>query len=222
MTITPESIRERLASSDFGDRLTAVNQMRELETAIAFELLETASADENARVRYAAISQLSTVGSVDKATASKLLRTSLTTDPEPDVQAAAADSIGALQLTEIFEDLKAVYESTPEWLVQFSIIAALGELGDTRAFELLQDALNSPNELIRTAAIGALGDLGDDRAIELLLAYVDHPDWQTRHRLVQALSHFEQDEAHQALQKLTQDQSNIVAQAAQIHLASRQ
>lgn len=220
MSITPDSIREKLASSDFGDRLTAVNQMRELEPAIAFDLLSIASADDNARVRYAAISQISTVGSVDKATSSKLLRNRLTTDPEPDVQAAAADSIGALQLTEIFEDLKSVYENTTEWLVKFSIIAALGELGDIRAFELLQDALGSPNELIRTAAIGALGELGEDRAIKLLLPYVTHPDWQTRHRVVQALSNFSDGTARQALQQLTQDKSEMVAQAAEIHLAS--
>lgn len=220
MSITPDSIREKLASSDFGDRLTAVNQMRELEPAIAFDLLSIASADDNARVRYAAISQISTVGSVDKATSTKLLRNRLTTDPEPDVQAAAADSIGALQLTEIFEDLKSVYENTTEWLVKFSIIAALGELGDIRAFELLQDALGSPNELIRTAAIGALGELGEDRAIKLLLPYVTHPDWQTRHRVVQALSNFTDDTARQALQQLTQDKSEMVAQAAEIHLAS--
>ncbi|MEO0538233.1 MAG: HEAT repeat domain-containing protein [Cyanobacteria bacterium P01_A01_bin.123] len=220
MSITPDSIREKLASSDFGDRLTAVNQMRELEPAIAFDLLSIASADDNARVRYAAISQISTVGSVDKATSTKLLRNRLTTDPEPDVQAAAADSIGALQLTEIFEDLKSVYENTTEWLVKFSIIAALGELGDIRAFELLQDALGSPNELIRTAAIGALGELGEDRAIKLLLPYVTHPDWQTRHRVVQALSNFTDDTARQALQQLTQDKSEMVAKAAEIHLAS--
>ncbi|MEO0827690.1 MAG: HEAT repeat domain-containing protein [Cyanobacteria bacterium J06635_15] len=220
MSITPDSIREKLASSDFGDRLTAVNQMRELEPAIAFDLLSIASADDNARVRYAAISQISTVGSVDKATSTKLLRNRLTTDPEPDVQAAAADSIGALQLTEIFEDLKSVYENTTEWLVKFSIIAALGELGDIRAFELLQDALGSPNELIRTAAIGALGELGEDRAIKLLLPYVTHPDWQTRHRVVQALSNFTDETARQALQQLTQDKSEMVAKAAEIHLAS--
>lgn len=220
MTITPESIQAKLASSDFGERLTAVNQMRELEPAVAFELLKTASADNNARVRYAAISQISTAGASNKQAATKLLRNSLTTDPEPDVQAAAADSIGALQLTEIFEDLKVVYENTPEWLVKFSIIAALGELGDPRAFELLTDALGSTNELIRTAAIGGLGELGDERAITLLLPYVTHPDWQTRHRVVQALSHFSSNTAHQALQQLAQDESDIVAQVAQSHLSS--
>ncbi len=46
-----------------------------------------------------------------------------------DVQAAAADSIAALKLTEAFEDLQQLYHTTSEWLVKLSIIAALGEMG---------------------------------------------------------------------------------------------
>jgi len=34
---------------------------------------------------------------------------SLFNDPEPDVQAAAADCLGALKLTEAFEDLQQLY-----------------------------------------------------------------------------------------------------------------
>ncbi|MEM6424909.1 MAG: HEAT repeat domain-containing protein [Cyanobacteria bacterium P01_D01_bin.128] len=219
MTITSDSVREKLASEDFGERITAVNQMRALEPAIAFELLSIASADSNARVRYAAVSQLSGVGHHNKDSAAELLRDRLISDPEPDVQAAAADSIGALKFTQLFESLRAVYDATPEWLVKFSIIAALGELGEPKAFELLKEAMGSTNELVKTAAIGALGELGDERAIELLIPYATHPDWQTRHRVVQALNHFAQNAtAQDVLQQMTQDDSEIVAQTAKTHL----
>ncbi|MGF1569739.1 MAG: phycobilisome degradation protein NblB [Nodosilinea sp.] len=220
MAITPDSVRDLLHSDDYGDRLRAVNQMRELDPAAAFELAQLAANDGNARVRYAAISQLASLGQQDLATVESLLRRALTNDPEPDVQAAAADTIGGLHLRSAYDDLEAIYHSTGEWLVQFSIIAALGELGEPKAFSLLQEALASDNELIATAAIGALGELGDDRALPVLLGYTNHPDWQVRHRLVQSLAQFSQVEARDALTALTQDTSAIVAEAAIQHIGS--
>jgi HEAT repeat protein len=220
MAITPDSVRELLNSEDYGDRLRAVNQFRELDTDAAFDLAQLAANDGNARVRYAAISQLPSIAHGDPGSVESLLRRALTNDPEPDVQAAAADAIGGLHLRSVYDDLAAVYESSGEWLVRFSIVAALGELGEPRAFSLLQDALNSDNELIATAAIGALGELQDDRALPLLLNYTSHSDWQVRHRLVQALAHYPQPEAQTALQNLTQDNSEIVAEAAKQHLGT--
>ncbi|MFQ4134870.1 phycobilisome degradation protein NblB [Nodosilinea sp. PGN35] len=219
MAITPDSVRELLHSDDYGDRLRAVNQMRELAPADAFELVQLAANDGNARVRYAAISQISSLGQQDVATVEPLLLRSLTEDPEPDVQAAAADTIGGLKLRSAYPELAALYHSTEEWLVKFSIVAALGELGEPQAFDLLQDALTSSNELIATAAIGALGELGDRRALPLLLNHTTHPDWQVRHRLVQALAQFSEPEVETALRQLTQDESEIVAGAARQHLA---
>lgn len=218
MAITPDSVRELLHSDDYGDRLRAVNQLRELDPAIAFDLVQLAANDGNARVRYAAISQIASLGKQDLATVEPLLRRALNDDPEADVQAAAADTIGGLKLTSAYPELAALYHSTDEWLVKFSIVAALGELGEPQAFDLLQEALASDNELIATAAIGALGELGDRRALPLLLDHTTHPDWQVRHRLVQALAQFSEPEAKAALQKLTEDGSEIVAGAARQHL----
>lgn len=218
MAITPNSVRELLHSDDYGDRLRAVNQMRELDSSDAFELVQLAANDGNARVRYAAISQIASLGQQDIATVEPLLRRSLTEDPDPDVQAAAADTIGGLKLKSAYPELAKLYHSTDEWLVKFSIVAALGELGEPQAFDLLQEALSSDNELIATAAIGALGELGDRRALPLLLNYTTHPDWQVRHRLVQALAQFSEPDAASALQQLTTDTSDIVASAAQQHL----
>lgn len=212
--MTPESVREILGSADLGDRLRGVNQLRELEPAIAFELVQIAVRDNNARVRYAAVSQIATLGQVDRAKALGILRTCLNTDPETDVQAAAADSLGALQLTEAFPDLERIYHRTSEWLLQFSIIAALGALGDPRGLELLQTALSSDHEVIQLAAIGSLGELGDVRAVPLLATYIAHPDWQIRYRLAQALTHLPGAEAESLLQQLAQDSVSQVALAA--------
>jgi HEAT repeat protein len=221
MSVTPESIKQALGSDDLGDRLRAVNQLRQLNTAIAFELVQTAIADANARVRYAAVSQMSTLGNQDLSVSLTTLRDRLLNDPEPDVQAAAADSLGALKLTAAFEDLQHLYAKTSEWLVQFSIIAALGELGDPRSFDLLQTALNSDQDLIQTAAIGSLGELGDPRAVPLLVPYATNPDWQIRHRLVQALDRLGGHEAKILLQQLAKDSMPQVAEAAERSLKSQ-
>ncbi|NJO41140.1 MAG: HEAT repeat domain-containing protein [Cyanobacteria bacterium CRU_2_1] len=220
MSVTPESVRELLSSEDFGDRLRGVNQLRQLEPAIAFTLIQPAIADKSVRVRYAAVSQLSTLGQQNRSVSLEVLRRCLLEDPESDVQAAAADSLGALKLTDAFEDLQALYHRTPEWLVKFSIIAALGELGDSRGFELLEVALNSDNELVKTAAIGSLGELADERALPLLLPFVSNADWQIRYRVTQALSHFDSPDARAALTVLTQDEMEPVAQEAKSYLGS--
>lgn len=218
MVTTPESVQALLNSEDYGQRLSGVNQLRSIDPAIAFAMIQSAIVDSNVRVRYAAVSQLSILGQQNPPQALDLLRRSLNEDPEADVRAAAADSLAALKLTEAFDDLERTYHQSQEWLVQFSIIAALGELGDRRAFDLLQTALDSPNELICMAAIGSLGELGDERAIALLLPYVGSDDWQVRHRIAQALSNFQTPEVRSAMTVLAEDTSDAVAQQAKLYL----
>lgn len=218
MTITPESVKELLDSDNFGDRIRGINQLRQIEPLIAFELIKPLIDDKNTRVRYAAVSQLDTLGTQDLTTSLVLLRDRLFNDPEPDVQAAAADAIGGLKLTEAFDDLEKTYHQTSEWLIQFSIVAALGELGEPRGFELLTEALQSDNNLLQTAAVGALGELGDNRAIPLLIPFATHKDWQIRYRLVQALGRLGGAEAVATLQKLVEDDVDQVAQEAKNNL----
>ena len=215
-----EQIREMLSAEKFGDRIKAINQLRDIDPATAFKLITPLCDDPNTRVRYAAVSQIATLGTQDKPTAYTVLTASLG-DPEPDVQAAAADALGALKLTDALDDLKELYETTSEWLVQMSVVACLGEMGDSQAFDLLASALTADNALVSVSAIGALGELEDDRAIPLLLTHADNDDWQVRHRVAQSLGHFARNEqAAEALQKLAQDESDIVAEAAKHHSAA--
>ncbi|EDX87882.1 PBS lyase HEAT-like repeat domain protein [Synechococcus sp. PCC 7335] len=217
---TPEQLRPLLNSENFGDRIKGINLLRDIEPATAFKLIQPLCQDSNTRVRYAAVSQLSTLGEQDPTVALNLLKSAIV-DPEPDVQAAAADSLGALKLTEAFSDLQTLYQNTSEWLVQMSVVACLGEMGDPRAFDLLQTALEEGNSLVSVSAMGALGELQDERAIPLLLPYVDNDDWQVRHRLAQALGHFAQHpDAIAALQTLANDKSDLVAETAKSHQTS--
>jgi HEAT repeat protein len=218
MSITPESARDLLNSEDFGERIRGLNQLRQIEPETAFNMVRPLVTDDNTRVRYAAVSQLDTLGIIDKNASLAMLRDRLFNDPEPDVQAAAADAIGGLKLVEAFEDLAKVYHETPEWLLQFSIIAALGEMGDPRGFALLEEALHSNNNLLQTAAIGSMGELGDTKAVPLLAQFADHEDWQIRYRLAQALGRLGGDEAKAIVSKLADDESEQVAKEAQNNL----
>jgi HEAT repeat protein len=219
MSITPESIQQLLNSENFGDRLKGINQLRQLDPQIAFPMIVPLVADPNPRIRYAAVSQFDTLGHQDLETALSVLRDRLFNDSEVDVQSAAADALGGLKLTEAFEDLKKIYHQTSEWLLQFSIIAALGELGDPRGFDLLQEALESDNSLLKTAAISSLGELGDPRAVALLVPFASDEDWQIRHRLAQALGHLGGSEARTTLEKLAQDSVEPVAREATNYLS---
>ena len=215
-----ESIQAALLSDDLGARLRGINQLRDIDPALAFELIQTAVSDRNARVRYAAISQFSELGKQDREKALDILKRALHEDPEADVQAAAADSIGALGLKTAYADLAQVYHNTSEWLLKMSIVACLGELGAPEAFDLLSEALTADNSLLVVTAIGALGELQDNKAVPLLLPFAENEDWQVRHRLVQALGQFDTAAARTALETLTQDSTELVAEAAKAQLSS--
>ncbi|MDJ0662794.1 MAG: HEAT repeat domain-containing protein [Crocosphaera sp.] len=221
MSLTPADVQPLLVSDNLGDRLKGVNLLRQLDPAIAFDLIQPLVTDTNERVRYAAVSQLDPLGRQDPDTALRLLRDRLENDPETDVKAAAADVIGGLQLTQAYDDLKQVYHQTSDWLLQLSIIATLGELGEPKGIELLEEALNSENGLVRVSAVSALGELGNSQAVPLLVQLVKDEDWQVRYRLVQALGKFEGEEAQQALKILTDDPMEQVAKEAKENLGSR-
>ncbi|WP_204104627.1 MULTISPECIES: phycobilisome degradation protein NblB [Spirulina sp. CCY15215] len=216
--MTPESVQTLLQSEDYGDRIKGLNQLRQMPQDLAFEMIQPLIVDANVRVRYAAVSQMDRLGEVNRDKSLEILRDRLSNDKETDVQAAAADAIAALKLTEGFEDLRTAYQQSSEWLLQFSIIAALGEMGDPRGFELLEDALASDNGLLQSTAVGAFGELGDRRAVPLLLPFLDHPDWQLRHRLAQALTHLGGEEAKTALEYLAKDEVEQVAIEAKRNL----
>jgi HEAT repeat protein len=210
-----EAITALVNSDNKGDRIKALNLLRDIEPAAAYGYLIQLVADKDTRVRYAAVSQLASLGGQDLAQSATILRDRLVNDPEPDVQAAAADAIGALKIVTAFDELQHLYQTTPEWLVQFSIIAALGELGEPRGVDLLTTALANETVLVQTAAIGALGELGDASAVESLIPFVTHPDWQIRYQLARSLRTLGGDLATQNLAILATDEIEQVAKEAQ-------
>jgi HEAT repeat protein len=213
MSITPDSVKKQLESEDLGDRLRGVNEIRELEPAIGFELIQSAITDENARVRYSAVSQFDTLGTQDLDKSLNILR-GLLQDPEADVKAAAADCLGGLKLVAAFDDLQQLYQSTSDWIIKLSVIAALGELGEPRGFEMLKQALSEDNDLVKTAAISSMGELGNTQAVSILAPYASDSDWQIRYRVAQALNRLGTSEAKPILESLANDEVEAVAEEA--------
>ncbi|EAZ89119.1 phycobilisome degradation protein NblB [Crocosphaera chwakensis] len=218
MSVTPADVQPLLTSEDLGDRLKGVNLLRQLDPAIAFDLIQPLVTDSNERVRYAAVSQLDPLGRQDPDKALQLLRDRIQNDSETDVKAAAADVIGGLQLTQAYDDLKQLYRQTSDWLLQLSIIATLGELGEPKAIELLEEALQSDQGLVRISAVSALGELGNSEAVPLLVTLVKDEDWQVRYRLVQALGKLGGEQATNALKILVEDSMEQVAKEAKENL----
>ncbi len=213
--MSADSLRQQLQSEDLGERLRAVNHVRNLEPKEAVELLLLAAQDSSARVRYAALSQLGTHPIANPDHVLPTLRQALVADPEVDVRAAAAACLGDLKAVVALPDLLAAYDRETEWLLQFSVIAALGELGDRGAFETIVTALAHENDLVRTAAAAALGDLADPRAVPHLASLAVDPDWQIRFRACLALGQIKDAATQPLLAQLTQDEHEQVAQAAQ-------
>ncbi len=221
MAPTTEEVKQLLTSTDYGDRIRGVNQARYLPHEISFDLLKVSATDSNPRIRYAAVSQLAEVGRVNLQESGALLRNLLHNDSEADVKAAAADALAALRCEGAFDDLEQVLNASSDWLVRMSIIAALGELGDPRAFDVLVAALEEGDGLVQVSAIGALGELRDVRAVPFLIPFATHEDWQMRYRMVQALAGLGGDEAHQTLATMVNDPIESIAQEAQAALQSK-
>jgi HEAT repeat protein len=217
MTVTPESVRILLSSANLGDRLRGVNQLRELDKSLAFELVITPIKDSNTRVRYAAVSLLDTIGDVDLDKSLEILRNCLQ-DAEYDVKAAAADALGALKLTAALPEIIDLYHQTEEWLLKLSIVAALGEMQDQRALPLLAEALESEVELIRMTTVQTIGELGNLAGVDLLTKIIEDPDTQIRFRVAEALGRIGGEPATAILKKMANDPDSKVAEQAQAFL----
>jgi len=213
-------IHSLLQSAEPGDRVSGVNRLNTLPHEEAMVLVQPLIVDENARVRYSAVSKLATIGKVDLALTLTLLRERLRNDPELDVKAAAADSLGALQLVEAYDDLAEFYYATGDWILKMSIVAALSEMAEPRAIEVLRDALTNDNDLIVTMAVGAIGELGAIEAIEDLTPFTQHPDTQVRFRVAQALGHLGGDRAKELLTAMLNDADAQVVEQVQLAIAS--
>lgn len=187
------SVQEQLTSEDFLQRIRGINRCDEIEstTERISALLPLATEDGSQQVRYAAISRMASFDhtSISEEDGERILsvaRFILSNDKESSCRSGAADMIAALRLHDGFDDLVEAFESTTDWMLQFSIAAGLGEMASPKAFDFLTGVLekNSSDVLLVAATIGALGDLGDKRALAVVEKYLDNDDSSIRERAV--------------------------------------
>ncbi len=90
-------------------------------------------------------------------------------DPSPQIVGNAASQLGTLKLPETVEPLIATLQRVGEKSPAFMLIMlALGDIGDSSAFEAIIPYLQSSDPHKRTTAASALGRLGDIRGITVL------------------------------------------------------
>jgi HEAT repeat protein len=153
------------------------------------ELITTALAHTDARVRREALLALAKVGGDDAG----LLVHGMIEDPDPDVRLAAAMAAGALKVERALKPLLALLENESEESVVAGILRALGQLGDPGAVNAIEKRavgsfFSRPPTEVRIAAYRALHNIGTPHAKELIRDAAEDKDPEVRGAVRQLLA----------------------------------
>lgn len=200
-------IETNLDSPNPQDRLQAITQLRQYESAVAIPLLQRQMYDPEFVIRsFVAIG----LGVQQTDEACELLVELIENDRDHNVRAEAANSL-AKYGDRAIPHLRDLFQQDSHWLVRQSILAALdGRKYPEILFKLCLIALRGNNLLaVRQAAIGNLGELAETSqasfALELLLSMVDSVEGTIRAPTALALRQFNHPKAEAALAKLRND-----------------
>lgn len=133
------------------------------------EDLTTHLAHDDARVRLQTVRALAHIGGDDAG----MLLLGMVDDPDPDVRAAVATALGALEPDRAVKSLLERLEAEEEQKVEVQIVRALGALGDPGAVPSIEKRAvgsffsRSPTA-VRVAAYRALASIGTPKATQLL------------------------------------------------------
>ena len=109
----------------------------------------------------------------------------LSDDPNPNVRAAAAKALGALDCRGALPNLVAALKDI-EW-VRINVLEALSGMREDAAVEPILTLLSDPSHATRHTAIDALGEIGSSRAGEALLAHLGTTDRDERDEVLKSL-----------------------------------
>jgi HEAT repeat protein len=143
----------------------------EIGGAGAVELVTTALADTDARVRREALLSLAKVG--DESSGQLVL--GFLEDSDADVRSAAAVAVGDLKVVRAQRRLIAMLDETSEPDALVPVLRALGQLGDPGAVQAIEKhavrtLFSKPHVEVRIAAYQALQRIGTPHAKQLILA----------------------------------------------------
>lgn len=106
-------------------------------------------------------------------------------DPNPNVRAAAAKSLGKLDYQPAIPLLIEMLREE-EW-VCFSVLESLGDLQARSAVKEICELLKSESPTLVYAAIETLGRIGSDEAIEPLVEFLNKSDEETKPLIIKSL-----------------------------------
>jgi HEAT repeat protein len=139
----------------------------------------------------------------------------LTDDPSPDVRRRALESAGYLAGDpEIIRRIEEAYDSG-EHMLRVSALHAMGRQADTRWLDILHDEFTSDDPELRFEAVTAAGTIGEERSVVELIDRLRDDDVEVQMAAIAALGAIGGKFAISALRRLTEDDSEAIADAAE-------
>jgi HEAT repeat protein len=136
----------------------------------------------------------------------------------PSLLMHAACPLGYLGDNRAVEAVSRAFFLLRYWLVRFSAAVSLGNIKDSRAYNILIQALDSKEVVIQQAAISALGEIQSIESVDSILRFAQAKDWLVRQRLAEALGNLPTRKTISALKYLEKDSHPHVAESASISL----
>lgn len=208
-------IKRVLEHSDSQERLKGIVALKDYDADIASPLLLSKTDDNAFLVRSFVAMGL---GRKRSEAGFAALLDMLKTDPDNNVQAEAANSLGMYGDTAIMH-LVNTFHTNHHWLVRRSILAAMIDLhSPVHMLDICLAAIKDSDLTLINAGIDHLSTLAKtdqaEAALAAILALKTAESWHTRMHVAYALKSFDTPAAKEALLELRQDQHHKVVAAA--------
>lgn len=208
-------IETDLKSPDSQNRLKAIAQLNQYDSAVAVPLLTSKLHDPVFLVRSFVAMGLGK----QRTTESFAALFELTKfDRDPNVRAEAANSLSLFGKVATSHLVQVFYQDD-HWLVRRSILSALMEMQcSEELFDVCVCALSGEDLTVQEAAIDGFGSLAGSakqaEALQQLLANASAESWPIRLRVAYALKRFDDPQAKAVLKNLMKDENHRVVAAA--------
>ncbi|MEM7063039.1 MAG: HEAT repeat domain-containing protein [Cyanobacteria bacterium P01_B01_bin.77] len=208
-------IKRVLENSDSQERLKGIVALKDYDADIASPLLLSKADDTAFLVRSFVAMGL---GRKRSEAGFAALLNMLNTDPDNNVQAEAANSLGMYGDTAIVH-LVNTFHTNHHWLVRRSILAAMIDLNSpVHMLDICLAAIKDTDLTLINAGVDHLSTLAKtdqaEAALVAILSLKTAKNWYTRMHVAYALKCFDAPVAKASLQELRQDQQHKVVAAA--------
>ncbi|WP_019506175.1 HEAT repeat domain-containing protein [Pleurocapsa sp. PCC 7319] len=207
-------IETYIDSPDPQNRMKAITELRNYEPDLVVPLLKRRMCDQELIIRSFVAMGL---GYKRTDEGFELLLDLIEHDRDYNVRAEAANSL-AKYGAEAIQHLVQLFRQDPNWLVRYSIFAAIDLTNNPEILlELIVLALKGEDLVVRQTAIANLEQLANTPqksiALELLLSAAKSDQGTIRAQVAKVLRHFEDPDAETALMNLRQDSDYRVVAA---------